>query len=58
MATRLDPTFTPDGGTIVFSGRRSSADVDPLLLQVDLDGTGLALATGDVEVAGEHPRVR
>ena len=53
-----DPTFTPDGGTIVFSGRRSPADVDPLLLQVDLDGTGLALATGDVEVAGEHPRVR
>jgi Tol biopolymer transport system component len=52
------PTFTPDGGTIVFSGRRSPADADPLLLQVDLDGTGLALATGDAEVAGEHPRVR
>ena len=53
-----DPTFMPDGRSIVFSGTRSSRDDEALLLQVGTDGTELALATGDVEVLGDHPRVR
>lgn len=52
-----EPTFTPDGGGVVFSGGRS-ADEGEVLLVVSTDGTRLALATGDVEVHGRHPRVR
>lgn len=53
-----DPTFTPDGSMIVFSGTRSTADAERILLQVGTVGSGLALATGGVETPGDHPRVR
>ena len=52
-----EPTFAPDGGSIMFSGARSPEEAD-LLLQVNTNGADLALATGDVEVHGRHPRIR
>jgi len=52
-----EPTFTPDGTFILFSGGRGPDEAD-LLLQLAADGTGLSPATGDVEVHGRHPRVR
>jgi len=52
-----EPTFTPEGRAILFSGGRD-ADERDLLLQVDAVSPEVELATGDVEVHGRHPRVR
>ncbi len=51
-----EPTFSPDGATVVFSGGRTSEE-EGLLLEVTLDGREPYLATGTVEVHGRHPRL-
>lgn len=52
-----EPTYSRDGRWIVFSGGRDTEE-SGLLLRVQPDGTGLGLATGDIEVHGRHPSLR
>jgi Tol biopolymer transport system component len=50
------PAFAPDGRSIVFVW--SEAGGSTRIGQVDVDGSGLRSATGDVEIDGMHPRLR
>jgi hypothetical protein len=49
------PAFSPDGKSIVFVWTRLGRDI---IGRVGIDGTGLASATGELEVGGMHPRLR
>lgn len=52
-----EPTFTPSGRSVVFSGGRGAGEGD-LLLRVALDGSGLRPLAAAAEITGRHPRVR
>jgi hypothetical protein len=53
-----EPTWTPDGARIIFTKVVGRGFLNPTMMTIPPDGTGLASATDSGEMFGTHPRLR
>jgi WD40-like Beta Propeller Repeat len=54
----VQPTWTPDGGRIIFTAVEGKGFGDPTMATIQRDGTGLQPATSSGPMFGTHPRLR